>query len=239
MNDDRPVLVIGGTRGTGLRIARLLHQRGVAVRVLARDRARALTLFDRAVDVVSGDLTRPDTLPAAMAGSRDVIFTAGCRSGYPVREPMIKATEYQGVINALAAARQSGSPGRFLYMTASGVTTPSLATAGLNLWKGNTLVWRRRAEDGIRGSGLAYTIIRTGVLLNRPGGRHAITVTQQPLPLSLRYRISRADVAEVFVAALEHPKTARATFEIAWGRGTPPSEYHALLDQLEPDGPIP
>ena len=99
-----------------------------------------------------------------------------------VREPTIKATEYQGVINALEAARQCGAQGRFLYMTASSVTMPSLATACLNLWKGNTLVWRRRAEDEIRDSGLAYSIIRTGVLLNRPGGRHAIDVTQQPLP---------------------------------------------------------
>lgn len=235
MNDDRPVLVIGGSRGTGLLIARLLHQGGVPVRVLARDRARALTLFDQAVDVVKGDLTKPDTLPAAMAGIRDVIFTAGCRSGYPVREATIKATEYQGVINALDAARQCGSQGRFLYMTASGITTSSLATACLNLWKGNTLVWRRRAEDEIRGSGLAYTIIRTGVLLNRPGGRHAIDVTQHPLPLSPRYRIARADVAEVFVAALDHPKTARATFEIVWGSGPPPSDCGTLLDRLEPD----
>ena len=235
MNDDRPVLVIGGTRGTGLLIARRLHQRGVPVRVLARDRARALTLFNREIDVVSGDLTKPDTLPAAMAGIRDVIFTAGCRSGYPAREAAIEATEYHGVINALDAARHGGSPGRFLYMTASGVTVPSLATACLNLWKGNTLFWRRRAEDEIRGSGLAYTIIRTGMLLNRPGGRHAIAVTQQPLPLSPRYRIARADAAEVFVAALDHPKTARATFEIVWGSGPPPSRWDALLDRLAPD----
>lgn len=235
MTDDRPVLVIGGTRGTGLLIARLLHQRGVPVRVLARDRARALTLVDRAIDVVSGDLTVPETLPAAIAGTRDIIFTAGCRSGYPVREAAIKATEYHGVINALEAARHCGSQGRFLYMTASGVTAPSFATACLNVWKGNTLVWRRRAEDEIRGSGLAYTIVRTGVLLNRAGGRHGIAVTQQPLPLSPRYRIARADVAEVFVAALEHPKTVRSTFEIAWGAGDPPSRYGALLDGLAPD----
>jgi uncharacterized protein YbjT (DUF2867 family) len=228
MDDDRPVLVIGGTRGTGLLIARLLHQRGVPVRVLARDRTRALTLFDGGVDVVGGDLTKPDTLPAAISGTRHIVFTAGCRSGHPVREPTIKATEYQGVINTLEGARQCGFEGRFLYMTSSGVTTASLAAACLNLWKGNTLVWRRRAEDEIRASGLDYTIIRTGVLLNRAGGQHAIAVTQHPQPLSPRYRIARADVAEVFVAAIAHPKTMRATFEIFWGSGVPPIEYDAL-----------
>ena len=34
-------------------------------------------------------------------------------------------------------------------MTSSGVTTRSVSTLFLNLYKGNTLVWRRRAEDGL------------------------------------------------------------------------------------------
>jgi hypothetical protein len=56
---------------------------------------------------------------------------------------------------------------------------------------------------GTRGTGLliAYTIIRTGILMNRASGQRVIEVTQLPLPLSPRYRIARADVAEVFLAA--------------------------------------
>jgi uncharacterized protein YbjT (DUF2867 family) len=235
MNEGQPVLVIGGTRGTGFLIARLLHRQGLQVRVLARDRGRALTLFDRTIDVVSGDVTKPETLRPAIDGARHIIFTAGCRSGHPVREQRIKATEFQGVLNTLAAAQQLGFRGRFLYMTSSGLTTPSLSTICLNLWKGNTLVWRRRAEDEIRASDLEYTIIRTGILLNRPGGQHLIDVTQHPLPLSVRYRIARADVARVFVAALEHPNVARATFEVVWGLGSPPENWDRLMDQLKPD----
>lgn len=225
MSQLQPVLVIGGTRGTGLLIARLLHGRGYPVRVLARDRQRALTLFDGAIHVTSGDITKPETLRAAIDGARHIIFTAGCRSGRPVREAQIKATEYQGVINTLRTAREHGFAGRVLYMTSSGVTTPSLFVACLNLWKGNTLIWRRRAECEIRLSGLIYTIIRTGVLLNRPGGQHVIRVTQQPLPLSMRHRIARADVAELFLAALEHPKGARATFEAVWGPSGRPEAW--------------
>jgi uncharacterized protein YbjT (DUF2867 family) len=235
MSQQQPILVIGGTRGTGLLIARLLHQRGVPVRVLARDRTRAITVLDGAVDVVSGDVTKPDTLVPAMDGARHIIFTAGCRSGYPVREAQIKATEYEGILNTLAATEHRGFTGRFLYMTSSGLTIPSLSTVCLNLWKGNTLTWRRRVEHEIRASGLAYTIIRTGILLNRPGGQHRIEVTQAPLPLSLRYRIARADVAQVFVAALEHPKAARATFEVVWGPRGRQENWGGLLGQLEPD----
>lgn len=227
--------MIGGTRGTGLLIARLLHRQGQRVRVFARDRARALTLFDSSVQVVEGDLTNPKTLVTAIEGAQHIIFTAGCRSGYPVREPQVKAVEFEGVANTLAAARQLGFAGRFLFMNSSGLTTPSLFATCLNLWKGNTLIWRRRVEEEIRASGLEYTIIRTGVLLNRPGGRHEIHVTQQPLPLSFRYRIARADVAELFVTALAHPKTIRATFEAVWGQRGRPKAGSGLLDLLQPD----
>jgi uncharacterized protein YbjT (DUF2867 family) len=235
MNAHQPVLVIGGTRGTGLLIARLLHQHGHRVRVLARDRARALTVFDQPVEIADGDVTKQETLRPAIYGARHIVFTAGCRSGYPVREPQVKAVEYEGVLNTLAAARQLGFAGRFLYMNSSGLTTPSLFAACLNLWKGNTLIWRRRVEDEIRASGLECTIIRTGILLNRPGGQHLINVTQQPLPLSLRYRIARADVAQVFLTALGHPKASRATFEAVWGRRGKPQAWSGLLDRLQPD----
>jgi uncharacterized protein YbjT (DUF2867 family) len=233
----QPILVIGGTRGTGLLIVRRLRQQGNAVRVLACDPARAATLFEQSVEIIEGDLTKAETLPAAIGGARQMIFTAGCRSGYPVREARVKAVEYEGVRHTLAVARGVGFAGRFLYMTSSGVESPSFAARCLNLWKGNTLVWRRRVEDEIRASGLAYTIIRTGVLLNRPAGQHVIELTQKALPLSWRYRIARADVAEIFVAALEHPKAARSTFEVVWGRRGECNALGGLLDCLQPEAP--
>jgi len=191
MNSHKPILIIGGTRGTGLLIARLLHRQGQRVRVLARNRARALTLFDPSVQVVDGDVTKPVTLRSVIDGAEHIIFTAGCRSGYPVRESQVKAIEFEGVVNTLAAAQRLKFAGRFLYMNSSGLTTPSFFAKCLNLWKGNTLIWRRRVEEEIRASRLDYTIIRTGILLNRPGGQHQINVTQQPLPLSPLSHCSR------------------------------------------------
>jgi uncharacterized protein YbjT (DUF2867 family) len=94
MNTHEPILVIGGTRGTGLLIARLLHRQGQRARVLARDRGRELTLFDSSVQVLEGDVTKPQTLGPSIKAAEHVILTAGCRSGYPVREPQVKAVEY-------------------------------------------------------------------------------------------------------------------------------------------------
>ena len=148
---------------------------------------------------------------------------------------LIVATEYEGVRNALASARRAGFSGRFLYMTSIGVTRRSLSATLLNLVKGNTLRWRRRAEDDIRASGVDYTIIRAGFLLNSPGGRRAIDVSQEAHALSPRYRIARADVAETFVEALKRPSTSRTTFEVVWGRGPRRDTWDLLLGRLKQD----
>jgi uncharacterized protein YbjT (DUF2867 family) len=230
-----PVLVIGGSRGTGLLITRVLARRGVPVRVLARNPAAAAERLGSGIEIVEGDITDPGTLGPVLRGVGHVVFTAGVRSGRATTRSKIRTTEYEGVVNTLEAVRRAGVTGRFLYMTASGVGRPSFWSIALNIYKGNTLVWRRRAETAIRESGLPYTIIRAGVLWNRPPGTHAIQVTQRELPLSPWYRIARADVAEVFAAALDHPRTVRATFEVIWN-GPPRGERLTdLMNALVPD----
>jgi uncharacterized protein YbjT (DUF2867 family) len=235
MGSDQLVLVIGGSRGTGLLIAQRLMREGIPVRVLARNPTEARARLGPSCEIVAGDLTKPDSLPHPIAGVTHIVFTAGRRSGRPTSEKNIRETEYLGVVNTLAAARQVGLSGRFLYMTSSGITSRFLFAWALNVYKGNTLLWRRRAEDAIRDSTLDYSIIRAGVLLNRPGGQHAIRITQESLPLSLRYRIAREDVAETFVAALNHPCASRATFDVVWGKGPRRQSLSALLDRIEPD----
>jgi len=229
------VLVIGGTRGTGLLIAHRLSKSGKPVRVMARDPDAARRRLDARVEVVPGDLTKAATLAPAVSGAADVILTAGCRSGHFATETEIKATEFEGVRSLLAALRREGFQGRVLYMTSSGVGTRSLAAAALNFYKGNTLRWRARAETEIRSSGLDYTIIRAGVLLNRPGGRRALWVTQEALPLSPRYRIARADVADVFGAALDSARVSRATFDVVWARGKARQPMETLFAGLRRD----
>jgi uncharacterized protein YbjT (DUF2867 family) len=231
----RRILVIGGTRGTGLLIARLLHQRGYRVRVLARDPTKAANGLGPAFEVLAGDLTKAGTLGPAVRDVEHIIFTAGAPSGRYAPESLIKATDYDGVIDTLAAARGAGFKGRFVYLNTIGIKTPSLAGFLINLLKRNTLLWRRRVEDKIRSSGLDYTIIRVGFLLDRPGGERAIHVSQGALPLAFSNRIARADAAEAFVEAMEHPCASRTTFEIVWGGGPRQQSWSELFQQLRPD----
>lgn len=236
MSAGGPVLVIGGTRATGLHAVHLLNRRGVAARVLARDAPAASKRVGPDVDVIQGDVTRRETLPAAVAGVAHIIFTAGVRSAHPARQSVVKATEYEGVLATLDAARAAGFTGRFVYMTAIGVRRRSLFGWCLNIWKGNTLLWRRRAEEAIRASGLDYTVVRAAFLLNRPAGRRAIRVSQGHAPLTLTEMIGRADVAEGLVAAVFHPRASRATFELTWDRGPRQSaSWGELLGGVVPD----
>jgi uncharacterized protein YbjT (DUF2867 family) len=228
------VLVIGATRGTGAEIVIRLLRDGFTVRALARDTHGARAKFGDRVDVVPGDVTQRETLIPAVRGADHVIFTAGVTKR-PASEQSIIAVEYDGVVNTLAACTSEGLSGRFLYMTALGVTRHSIASLTLNLIKGKTLVWRRRAEEQIRASGLDYTIIRCGILRNAPPGEHAIDVAQRDYPMALWYQLGRADAAEVFVQALQHPATSRTTFDAVWSRERARPDWNALFSRLRPD----
>jgi uncharacterized protein YbjT (DUF2867 family) len=234
---DELILVIGGTRSTGLHAARLLHDRGFRVRVLARDPQRALGRLGAGFEIAPGDLTNPGSIHRAFADVDGLIFTAGVRSGRFSRRSVTRATEYEGVVHTIEAARAHGFGGRFVYMTTIGVRRRSLFAWGLNLWKGGTIHWRHLAEDAIRRSGLDYTIVRAAFLLNRAGGRRNIAVTQAESPLTFHEVIARADAAEALVEAMRHPRASRATVQIKWTRGPRAASWQELFEVLTPDPP--
>ncbi|HEV7591485.1 MAG TPA: SDR family oxidoreductase [Longimicrobium sp.] len=236
MTEPEPVLVIGATQGTGRHVVRRLLRDGWSVRVLARDPARARAIFGDSVQVAPGDLTRAETLRPAIEGAGHVVLTAGVTKR-PAPEALVRSTEFEGTVNVVNAAREAGLTGRLLYMSAIGTTRWSLLGVLLNLIKGNTLKWRRRAEEEIRGSGLDYTIVHAGILNDRPGGQRAIRVTQRRLPLSPRYRISREDAADVLVLALRDPRSRNATLDVAWVRGTPSTDRDSLFAGIQPERP--
>jgi len=229
------VLVVGGTRGTGLLAVHLLQQQGYGVRVLARDPRGVKAHTGPSIEIVQGDVTKAETLVPAVQGVRAILYTAGVRSGHWAGEDRIKHTDFEGVTHTLSAARTAGSVERFVYMTSIGGVAPSFSATLLNLVKRNVLKWRRRAEDAIRVSGMNYSVVRAGFLVNAPGGGRSVQISQGDLPLGPRYRIARADVAEVLVEALYHGGASHATFEVVWGDGPRRQGVAEMLSRLRPD----
>jgi uncharacterized protein YbjT (DUF2867 family) len=210
------VLVTGATGGTGRLVVRQLLDDGYMVRALVRDRDRAGETIGQGVEMIEGDVTRPESLGPAMEGVSHIIYTAGVTSR-TAGEDVVRATVHDGVLNTIDVAKATGVRGRFVLMGAMGTNRGSPISFALNLVKGNTLKWRRRAEEALRRSGLDYAIVHAGILVDAEPGSRGIVLGQPPRRMWPWTRISRGDAAEVLVRALRHTGARNSTFDALWG----------------------
>jgi nucleoside-diphosphate-sugar epimerase len=76
-----PVLVTGATGLIGGNVCRVLAGQGRRVRALVRDPAQATELSALGAELVTGDITRPETLTAAVSGCAAVVHAAAVLGG--------------------------------------------------------------------------------------------------------------------------------------------------------------
>lgn len=223
------VLVAGGTGGTGRHVVAELLEQGYSVRVLSRSAESVRNAFGDTVEAVEGDVRDAATLVAALEEVRWVISTIGSSGrADPANSP--EAVDYRGVRNLVEAAVASGSVEQFVLVSSMGITQP---THPLNRFANNILLWKGLGENALRFSGLAYTIVRPGGLIDEPGGQGAILVGQGDT--MAQGRIPRADVARVSVAALGREAAVRRTFEIVVDSAGEPAAVETVFEGLEPD----
>ena len=137
-------LVVGATGSIGRLVVEEAVRKGHAIRALARDPRTARRLFPD-VEVVAGDLTRPDTLTAAVDGVDAIVFTHGSDGG---GKAGAEGVDYGGVRSVLAAL--GGRAVRIALMTAIGVTNRD----GDYNRQTEAHDWKRRGERLVRASGL-------------------------------------------------------------------------------------
>lgn len=159
MGDTRLVAIAGGSGFIGRAIARQLDAvAGLRVRVLSRnpDKARRL-LPGLDADFVSGDVTEPTTVPAAIAGAQ-IVINAVQFDGYPVENPArgltFERVDYQGTLALLENAKAAGAD-HFIYISGAAADEHS-SHPGFRA--------KGRAERAIIDSGLAYTIFRPSLV---------------------------------------------------------------------------
>src|SRR2546425_4665244 len=116
MSLNQLVVVIGGSRGTGLLIAQRLQHQGLPLRILARNPLSAQGRLGSAFHIIAGDITQRDTLPRALESATHVVFTAGWRSGRPAMERHIRETEYGGVVNTLRSEEHTSELQSLAYL---------------------------------------------------------------------------------------------------------------------------
>ena len=102
------VLITGGTGVVGKYAAESLHKQGHTVRIFSRNPQKYSWVKDLGLEHVSGDITDPAAVSAAMEGVTHVIHTVALVSLWPRRLPEMLKVNLEGTRNVLAACKQHG-----------------------------------------------------------------------------------------------------------------------------------
>lgn len=222
------VLVVGATGSIGRLVVAEAIRQGYTTRALVRDGAKARRLPTEA-QVVVGDVTRPDTLIAAIDGVDAVVFTHGSDGAGKVGAEKV---DYGGVRNILAAL--GSRPARIALMTSIGVTNRSGA------YNRSTQAhdWKRRSERLVRASGRPFTIVRPGWFDHNDPDQHQLVLLQGDTRQAGNPSdgaIARTQIAQVLVSSLSSDTAAGKTFELVAERGPAQDDLDRLFPALTAD----
>ncbi len=135
MANSGTVLVTGATGNIGSGLVPALRAAGVNVRALVHDESKAHPLTDAGVEVVFGDLDKPETLEAAVAGVSKIYLLTW--NG---------PTALQQANNVIRAAKAVDSP-------------LIVRQSGFGPEKSRIIKHHLEVEDNLKSSGLPYTIL--------------------------------------------------------------------------------
>jgi hypothetical protein len=195
----------------------------------ARSEVKVQEQFGSTQGFFFGDICVPSTLEAALVGMQAlVILTSAVPQMKGVPQPgtrpefgfapggMPEEVDYLGQKQQIDAALAAGVEHIVLVGSMGGTNDNHMLN---QIGNGNILVWKRKAERYLIESGLDYTIIRAGGLLDKPGGVRELLVGKEDEllnhpPNGIPTSVPRADVAAVVVQALRTPNARNKAFDL-------------------------
>jgi uncharacterized protein YbjT (DUF2867 family) len=194
------VVVAGGHGKVGMKLLRLLAERGHRARGLIRNPDHVADLAAVGAEAVVCDMEALDSLSGCCTDADVVVFAAGAGPGSgPERKRTVD-------LGAAVKLMEAGIR-RYVMVSAISVGRPGDWSEPMRPYYEAKAEADRRLEE----SGLDYTIVRPGGLTDDPG-TGLVTVGTD-----LAGDIPRDDVAAVLLAVLEAPSTIGKTFELVSG----------------------
>lgn len=158
------ILVTGGTGFVGSHLIKRLRQKGLPVRAIVRDPARAGALRDLGVEVVAGDVADRPSLERAAGGVERVIHLVGIIQEAPGQT--FQGIHVEGTRNIVEASKKAGVR-HVVHQSALGTRPDAKSTYHKTKWA---------AEELVRTSGIAWSILRPSLIYG-PGDKFTIKMT--------------------------------------------------------------
>lgn len=201
------VAIAGGHGKVALRLTRLLAQRGDSALSIIRKPEQSDDIREAGGEPVLCDLenAEDDEVARAVDGADAIVFAAGAGPGSgPERKWTV---DYGAAVKLVGAAKARGGD-RYVMVSSIGADPEREGDDTFSVY----LRAKGKADEELRESGLAYTIVRPAGLTDEPGTglvRVAEHVGGGSIP--------RDDVAAVLAEVLHVPETVGLTFDVAAG----------------------
>jgi len=209
------ILVTGGTGFVGREVIGELLARGYRVRLLVRHPERATDLKKLpGVELVAGDVLKPETLAPAMTGVEAVIHLVGIIA--ETSHVTFEQAHREATRHVLTAAKQAGVT-RYIHMSAAGTRAHARSRYHITKWE---------AEELVRQSGMDWTIFQPSLIYGYDGRDRLLNFlrTALSLPFNLmplidggRSRVQPVSVREVarcFAHAVINEASLGRTYEL-------------------------
>ena len=199
------VTVVGGHGKVGLRLLKLLAERGDTPRGIIRHTDQTKDLEAVGATPIVLDIENVE-IGDAVAGSDAVVFAAGAGAGSgPARKQTV---DYGGAVSLVEAA-QTHEIRRYVIVSALGANHPERWSEEMRPY----YEAKAAADKAVVESGLDYTIVRPGGLTDDPGNG----LVEAAESLDHSGSIPRDDVALVLAEVLHADNTIGKGFDVISG----------------------
>ena len=218
------LLIIGGTGTLGRQLVLQAITKGYQVRCLVRNFRKANFLREWGVELVYGDLAKPETIPPCLKGITAIIDASTSR---PNELESLQKVDWEGKVFLIQAAKVANIQ-RFIFFSIQNVEQ----FQSIPLMK-----IKYGIELKLKQSGIPYTIFRLTGFYQGLIEQYAIPILEN-LPIWITNEkvytsyIDSQDIAKFCLRALQLPKTKNQIYLLSGLKGWISNEIINLCEQL-------